>query len=122
MVLYGFGRIGRMLTRILIERSGGSDKWRLRAVVVQKKQADDLRKRASLLRRDSIHGPFRGAIVLDEAENAFVANGNMIRLHKADGIHNAIVLDNTGVWRDREGLEWHLKAKGVSSVILTAPG
>ena len=112
VVLYSFGRIGRMLTRILIERSGGSDKWRLRAVVVQKKQADDLRKRASLLRRDSIHGPFRGAIVLDEAENAFVANG----------IHNAIVLDNTGVWRDREGLEWHLKAKGVSSVILTAPG
>ena len=132
VVLYGFGRVGRMLTRILIERSGGSDKWRLRAVVVQKQQADDLMKRASLLRRDSIHGPFRGTIILDKAENAFVANGNMIRLLYADapghldyteyGIHNAIVLDNTGVWRDREGLEWHLKAKGVSSVILTAPG
>ena len=132
VVLYGFGRIGRMLTRILIERSGGSDKWRLRAVVVQKRQPDDLKKRASLLLRDSIHGPFRGTIHLDETENAFVANGNMIRLLYADapehldyteyGIHNAIVLDNTGVWRDREGLEWHLKAKGVSSVILTAPG
>ena len=132
VVLYGFGRVGRMLTRILIERSGGGDKWRLRAVVVQKKQADDLSKRASLLRRDSIHGPFKGTIILDEEANAFVANGNMIRLLYADapehvdyteyGINNAIVLDNTGVWRDREGLEWHLKAKGVSKVIVTAPG
>ena len=132
VVLYGFGRIGRMLTRILIELSGGSDSWRLRAVVVQQKQEDDLIKRADLLRRDSVHGPFRGTIVLDEAENAFIANGNMIRLLYADapgdvdytkyGIKDAIVVDNTGVWRDREELEGHLKAKGISSVILTAPG
>ncbi|MCZ6680746.1 MAG: glyceraldehyde-3-phosphate dehydrogenase [Candidatus Poribacteria bacterium] len=132
VVLYGFGRIGRMLARILIERSGGGDKWRLRAVVVNRKQPGDLMKRASLLRRDSIHGPFKGTIVIDEQENALVANGNMIRLLYADSpeyvdytqyaIHNAIVLDNTGVWSDRRGLEKHLKAEGVSKVILTAPG
>ena len=132
VVLYGFGRIGRMLTRILIELSGGSDSWRLRAVVVQQKQEDDLTKRTDLLRRDSVHGPFKGTITLDAVENAFVANGNMIRLLYAEtpgdvdytkyGIKDAIVVDNTGVWRDREGLECHLKAKGVSSVILTAPG
>ena len=132
VILYGFGRIGRTLARILIERSGGGAKWRLRAVVVRNEVRGDLPKRASLLRRDSVHGQFKGTIIVNEAENAFIANGNMIRLIYADtpehahynqyGIHNAIVLDNTGVWRDRSGLERHLKADGVKKVILTAPG
>lgn len=132
VVLYGFGRIGRMLARILIERSGGGDKWRLRAIVTQKKQKDDLRKRASLLRRDSVHGSFKGTIIVDEEENAIIANGNMIRILYAEapelvnytdyGIDQAVVLDNTGVWRDREGLGRHLQAQGVAKVILTAPG
>ena len=132
VVLYGFGRVGRILARILIARSGGGDKWRLRAVVVRTGTEDDLVKRASLLRRDSIHGPFKGTIVMDPEENAIVANGNMIRLlysdtpedvdYTAHGIENAIVLDNTGVWRDREGLERHLRAPGVAKVVLTAPG
>jgi glyceraldehyde 3-phosphate dehydrogenase len=130
VVLYGFGRIGRMLARILIERSGGSDKWRLRAVVVRPNDSD-LAKRASLLRRDSVHGPFKGTIILDEQEQAIVANGNMIRFLNAEapeqidytqyGIDQAIVLDNTGKWRDRAGLERHLAAPGVAKVILTAP-
>jgi glyceraldehyde 3-phosphate dehydrogenase len=132
VILYGFGRIGRMLARILIERSGGGDKWRLRAIVTQKKQQDDLAKRASLLRRDSVHGPFEGTIIIDRVENAIIANGNMIRILYADapeqagyhayGIERAVVLDNSGVWRDRKGLGKHLQAKGVSQVILTAPG
>ena len=132
LVLYGFGRIGRMLTRILIERGGGGDKWRLRAIVTRSQKGDTLDKRASLLRRDSVHGPFNGTIITDEAENALVANGNMIRFLHADapeeidytryGIENAIVLDNSGVWRDREGLGRHLKAPGIAKVVLTAPG
>ena len=132
VILYGFGRVGRMLARILIDRSGGGDKWRLRAVVVQRRTREDLEKRASLLRRDSIHGPFKGTVQLDRDENALVVNGNLIRiLHagspdKADyaayGIENAIVVDNSGVWRDRDGLGTHLRAKGVDKVILTAPG
>ena len=79
-----------------------------------------------------MHGPFEGTITIDEKENAIVANGNMIRLIYADapdqidytayGIDNAIVVDNTGKWRDRDGLSRHLKAKGVSKVVLTAPG
>ena len=132
IVLYGFGRIGRLLARLLIEKTGGGDKLRLRAAVVRKGSADDLIKRASLLRRDSVHGFFRGAITVDEQENAIVANGNMIRIIYADapeevdytqyGIKDAIVIDNTGKWRDRDGLGRHLKAKGTSAVILTAPG
>ena len=115
VVLYGFGRIGRLLARILVEKAGGGDKLRLRAAVVRKGGEDDLMKRASLLRRDSVHGPFNGAITIDEKENAIIANGNMIRLIYADapdqidytkyGIHDAILIDNTGKWRDRKGLK-----------------
>jgi len=132
VVLYGFGRIGRLLARILIEQTGGGDKLRLRAAVVRKGGEDDLQKRASLLRRDSVHGHFKGTITVDEKENAIIANGNMIRIIYSDapenvdyaqyGIHDAILVDNTGKWRDRQGLGRHLLAKGVSQVILTAPG
>jgi len=132
VVLYGFGRIGRLLTRILIEKSGSGEKLRLRAVVVRKGGADDLQKRAALLLRDSVHGPFNGIITIDMEENAIIANGNMIRIIYADapehvdytsyGINNAILVDNTGKWRDREGLGKHLKARGISNVLLTAPG
>ena len=132
VVLYGFGRIGRLLARILVDQVGGGNKLRLRAAVVRKGSDDDLVKRASLLRRDSVHGHFKGTIRVDEEENAIIANGNLIRIIYADdpaevdytqyGINNAIVIDNTGKWRDREGLGKHIKAKGTSHVLLTAPG
>ncbi len=133
VVLYGFGRIGRLLARILIEKAGGGNNLRLRAIVVRQGGAEnDLEKRASLLRRDSVHGPFDGSIRVDEKESALIANGNFIKVIYSDGpdkvdyteygINNAIVIDNTGKWRDEEGLGLHLKSKGVSRVILTAPG
>mgnify|MGYP001823116913 FL=1 len=133
VVLYGFGRIGRLMARILIDKTDGGDTLRLRAIVVRKGKApSDLVKRASLLRRDSIHGAFDGTIRVDEERQSFVANGNEVKVIYADapdtidyteyGIDNAIVVDNTGVWRDEAGLSLHLKSKGVSKVILTAPG
>lgn len=133
IVLYGFGRIGRLLARLLIERTGGGQSLRLRAIVVRKgNAANDLEKRASLLRRDSVHGSFKGTIQIDEERNLLIANGNEIQVIFSDGpdkvdytqygINNAIVIDNTGIWRDQEGLALHLKSKGVSKVILTAPG
>jgi glyceraldehyde 3-phosphate dehydrogenase len=132
IVLYGFGRIGRLLARLFIEKSGSGEKLRLRAAVVRKGGADDLVKRASLLRRDSIHGQFHGIITIDEEENAIIANGNMIRLIYADtpenvdytqyGINDAILIDNTGKWRDRDGLGRHLRAPGIAKVIVTSPG
>lgn len=132
IVLYGFGRIGRLLARILIAHSGNGEGLRLRAIVVRKGSADDLTKRASLLRRDSIHGPFDGTITVNEEDNTILANGTLIQVIYSEnpatvdytqyGIHNAIVVDNTGRWRDREGLSEHLKSKGVSRVLLTAPG
>jgi glyceraldehyde 3-phosphate dehydrogenase len=133
VVLYGFGRIGRLMARLMIEKTDGGDCLRLRAIVVRKGKApNDLVKRVSLLRRDSVHGAFEGTIRVDEERQSFIANGNEIKVIYADspdtidytayGINNAIIIDNTGVWRDEEGLSQHLKSKGASKVILTAPG
>lgn len=133
VVLYGFGRIGRLLARILVEKAGGGNNLRLKAIVVRKGNAEnDLQKRASLLRRDSVHGPFEGTISVDEENNQLIANGNRIQViysggpdqvdYTEYGIDNAIVIDNTGIWRDEDGLGLHLKSKGVSKVLLTAPG
>ena len=80
VVLYGFGRIGRLLARLLIEKTGGGQQLRLRAIVVRKQTDDDLDKRASLLRRDSVHGSFQGTIRVDEENSAIIANGNVIRV------------------------------------------
>lgn len=132
VVLYGFGRIGRILARLLIERQGTQNKLRLKAIVVRGGRAGDLEKRASLLRRDSVHGPFNGSITIDKERNAIKANGSYIQVIYANspaevdyqqyGIDDAIVVDNTGIWRDSEGLSQHKMAKGVKQVLLTAPG
>jgi glyceraldehyde 3-phosphate dehydrogenase len=133
IVLFGFGRIGRLMARLLIEKTGGGDTLRLRAIVVRKGKADDdLMKRASLLQRDSVHGPFEGTIRIDEERQSLVCNGNEVKIIYGDrpdgidytqyGIKNAIVVDNTGKWSDREGLSKHLQCPGVAKVILTAPG
>ncbi|MDA8603928.1 glyceraldehyde-3-phosphate dehydrogenase [Alphaproteobacteria bacterium] len=133
VVLYGFGRIGRLMARNYIERSGPAALLNLRAVVCRpsKDPKADLRKRASLLRTDSIHGAFNATIEVDEDSLCLIANGNRIQFiyaphpagidYGAFGIKNAILIDNTGVWSDEAGLGQHLSAKGVEKVLLTAP-
>lgn len=132
VVLYGFGRIGRLVARILIGHVGRSSGLRLRAIVVRQSIPNDLEKRASLLRLDSVHGAFDGTIDVDTDANTITANGTVIQVisssdpadvdYTAYGITDAIVIDNTGRWRDAEGLGQHLKSKGVARVLLTAPG
>ncbi|MEI7949744.1 MAG: glyceraldehyde-3-phosphate dehydrogenase [Gammaproteobacteria bacterium] len=132
VVLYGFGRIGRLVTRLLLENTGNGSVMRLRAVVVRKGKEGDLLKRVNLLRNDSIHGAFEGTVRCDEANSRIIANGNIIHFIDADapdkidytqyGINDALVIDNTGKWRDEAGLSLHLLSKGVSKVMLTAPG
>ncbi|MFE0464974.1 glyceraldehyde-3-phosphate dehydrogenase [Kitasatospora sp. NPDC058965] len=131
VVLYGFGRIGRLVARLLVEKAGSGNGLRLRAIVVRNGGGEDLVKRASLLRRDSIHGQFQGTITVDEARNTIVANGTEIKVIYSDdpttvdyteyGIKDAILIDNTGRWRDRAGLSKHLQP-GIAKVVLTAPG
>ncbi|MDX3774254.1 glyceraldehyde-3-phosphate dehydrogenase [Chromatiaceae bacterium AAb-1] len=131
VVLYGFGRIGRLLARLMLERSGPSSKLRLRAIVVRGGKKGDLEKRASLLRRDSIHGPFNGSITVDEENQGIKANGTFIKVIYAGSpeevdytqydINNALIVDNTGIWKDDKELSIHFKARGAAKVLLTAP-
>ena len=132
VVLYGFGRIGRLLARELIMQEGRGEQLRLRAIVTRDKGAGTVEKRASLLRVDSVHGAFPGIVEADEVNNALIIDGHIVHLIHAQqpedidytqyGINNALVIDNTGAFRDKEALSRHLKSKGASKVLLTAPG
>lgn len=133
VVLYGIGRIGRLLARELVSKTGKGDQLRLRAIVVREKNdAITLEKRASLLRYDSIHGDFMGSVVADAENNALIINGTTVHVISANSpeeidytkwnIKNALVIDNTGAFTTQEALSRHLKSKGVHKVLLTAPG
>ncbi len=131
VVLYGFGRIGRILTRLLLEQMASDKGLQLKAIVVRPGADNDLEKRASLLERDSIHGHFQGAVVVDEQNNGIIINGRFIQViyandpseidYTAYGIEDALIIDNTGKWKDEAGLSKHLQAKGAKKVLLTAP-
>jgi len=133
VVLYGFGRIGRLLARELMTRTGQGSQMRLRAIVTR--GAIDktiLEKRASLLQYDSVHGDFTGTVRIDLENKALIINGTTVHMISANGpeeidytaygIHDALVIDNTGAFRDKEALSRHLTSKGASKVLLTAPG
>jgi glyceraldehyde 3-phosphate dehydrogenase len=133
VVLFGFGRIGRLAARELIQQHGRGEQLRLRAIVTRGKNTDEeIKKRSSLLRKDSVHGKFRGVITEDFENKALVANGNTIHMIVSDdpstidytayGINDALLIDNSGIFRDEEKLSSHLKAKGIAKVLLTAPG
>ena len=130
IVLYGFGRIGRLVARMMTQTTGPGNYFRLKAIVIRKAADDDIFKRASLLTRDSVHGPFDGTVRVDEENSTLVINGNPVKVIYATNpdevnyadyeIHNPIVIDNTGVWRDEKSLSKHIES-GASKVILTAP-
>lgn len=131
VILYGFGRIGRLAARELISQAGKGEQLRLRAIVTRGSSDDDIIKRADLLRTDSVHGVFPGTVIEDLENKALIINGHTVHMidaknpedvdYTAYGIDNALVIDNTGVFRDDVELSRHLKAKGVSKVLLTAP-
>ncbi|MBB6498248.1 glyceraldehyde-3-phosphate dehydrogenase [Pedobacter cryoconitis] len=131
VVLFGFGRIGRLAARELILQAGKGEQLRLRAIVTRTYSDEELIKRAELLRTDSVHGTFNGIIIEDFINKALIINGQTIYFIVANkpedidyttyGIEDALLIDNTGVFRDREGLSRHLSSKGISKVLLTAP-
>ncbi len=132
VVLYGFGRIGRLVARELMAQEGKGEQLRLRAIVTRGENALSLEKRAALLREDSVHGPFPGTVEADIDNNALIINGRTIQViganapedidYTAYDINNALIIDNTGAFRDEEALARHLSAKGAEKVLLTAPG
>lgn len=131
VILYGFGRIGRLLARELMSKTGKGNQLRLRAIVLRDK-IDSLEKRASLLRYDSIHGDFKGSVFADPKNSALIINGTTVHIITANspeeidytefGISDSLVIDNSGAHTTEEALKRHLKSKGVSKVLLTAPG
>ena len=130
IVLYGFGRVGRLIARMLVQSTGPGNYFRLSAIVIRKASDGDIYKRASLLQRDSVHGSLNGTVRVDDASSSLVRNGNPVKIIYAggpdDGVYadhdilKPIVIDNTGVWRDEAGLSKHIKS-GAQKVILTAP-
>lgn len=130
VVVYGFGRIGRLVVRELIIQGNGSQ-LNVKAIVTRGNDAEQIMKRAALFRHDSIHGPFRGIAVENVDKKTITINGHTVKMiaannpeeidYEAEGIHDALLIDTTGVWNKREGLEKHLKAKGIAKVLLTAP-
>jgi glyceraldehyde 3-phosphate dehydrogenase len=133
VVLYGFGRIGRLLARELMLKMGKGEQLRLRAIVTRdKNDVISLEKRAALLRYDSIHGDFMGSVIVDAKNNALIINGTTVHLITANGpeeidytkfgIKDALIIDNTGVLTTEEALRRHLSSIGAQKVLLTAPG
>ena len=133
VVLYGFGRIGRLVARELMGKSGSGNQLRLRAIVTRDKISPTvLEKRAALLRSDSVHGDFQGTVKVDTNLHALIINGMTVYIISAlkpedidytnYGIKNALIIDNTGAFRDQKALQRHLIAKGAEKVLLTAPG
>ena len=132
VVLYGFGRIGRIAARELITQAGKGEQLRLRAIVTRDKSPEDIVKRADLLRSDSVHGHFPGTVIADVENRCILVNGHKVDMisagspeeidYTAYGIEDALLIDNTGVWRDRANLSRHLQSRGISKVLLTAPG
>ncbi len=130
VIVYGFGRIGRLVARELIIQGNGTQ-LNVKAIVTRGNSPDEIRKRASLFKNDSIHGPFRGVVMEDVENKTLTINGHIVKMlasnnpedidYEAEGIHDALLIDSTGVWTKREDLSRHLKAKGVSRVLLTAP-
>jgi glyceraldehyde 3-phosphate dehydrogenase len=132
VVLYGFGRIGRLLTRRMCALGHTTPGMKLAAIVVRKAGDKDLKKRASLLKFDSVHGTYEGVVKADEENQALIINGQSVKViyashpsevdYESYGIENALLVDNTGIWRDHDGLSVHLQRPGIERVVLTAPG
>lgn len=131
VVLFGFGRIGRLAARELISQAGKGEQLRLRAIVTRGNSDAEITKRADLLRTDSVHGPFPGTVIEDLTNKALIINGHTVHMidtknpedvdYTKYGINDALLIDNTGVFRDDKELSRHLQAKGISKVLLTAP-
>ena len=132
VVLFGFGRIGRLLARELMTKMGKGSQLRLRAIVTRGEINEQvLEKRASLLSIDSVHGDFLGTVQVDIENKALIINGTTVYMISASkpedidytiyGINDALIIDNTGAFRDQEELSRHLKSKGASKVLITAP-
>ncbi len=120
VAINGFGRIGRLVARAILERPDCG----LELVAIN--DLGDAKANAMLFKRDSVHGPFPGEVSADG--NDLVINGKRIHVtaerdpaklpHKANDID--IALECTGFFTDRDSAQKHLDA-GAKRVLISAP-
>ena len=102
IILFGFGRIGRLVARELMAQEGRGDQLRLRIIVLRNNDRLNMIKRASLLRTDSVHGKFKGTVIADTENKSLIINGQSIKVieasnpeeidYKSFGIDNALLM------------------------------
>src|SRR4051794_4791462 len=115
----GFGRIGRLVFRVL---AGRPEEFEVVAI----NDLSDAKHLALLLKYDSVHGPFKGTV--EAAEKALVVNGKEIRIttEKDPGLlpwkelKVQVALESTGRFTNKAALQKHIDA-GAERVILSAP-
>ncbi|MDQ3144967.1 MAG: type I glyceraldehyde-3-phosphate dehydrogenase [Pseudomonadota bacterium] len=120
VAINGFGRIGRLVARAILER----DDHDLELVAIN--DLADATANATLFRRDSVHGLFQGEVSAEG--DTMIVGGKRIRVtaerdpaklpHKELGVD--IALECTGFFADREGGQKHLDA-GAKRVLISAP-
>ncbi|TMM49746.1 type I glyceraldehyde-3-phosphate dehydrogenase [Qipengyuania marisflavi] len=120
VAINGFGRIGRLVARAILER----DDHDLELVSIN--DLADTKSNALLFKYDSTHGRFPGKV--ETGDNTITVNGKSIKVtserdpgnlpHGEQGID--IVLECTGFFQSHEAAEPHLKA-GAKRVLISAP-
>ncbi len=120
VAINGFGRIGRLVARAILERPDCG----LELVAIN--DLADAKSNALLFKRDSVHGAFPGEVAADG--NDLIVNGKRIHVtaerdpanlpHGANGID--IALECTGFFTDAESAGKHLTA-GAKRVLISAP-
>lgn len=118
VAINGFGRIGRMTTRVLLERKN--------VEIVAVNDLADTETLAHLFKYDSIHGGYKGTIEVEQ--NKVIIDGQSIAFSKEKSPANLpwkdlkvdIVIESTGFFRTKETASMHLTA-GAKKVIISAP-
>jgi len=120
VAINGFGRIGRLVARAILERNDHD----LELVAIN--DLADAKSNAMLFKRDSVHGPFPGEVSAEG--DAMIVNGKRIKVtaerdpaklpHAELGVD--VALECTGFFADREGGQKHLDA-GAKRVLISAP-
>ena len=116
----GLGRIGRMVLRSIFEENHKNLK------INHINNRADIRIACDLIKRDSIHGKFKGRVSVEN--NKLIINGNKISYSRETNInsitwkkHNVdIVLECTGKFNSRDKLIPHIK-NGAKKIIVSAP-
>lgn len=118
VAINGFGRIGRLTLKAALKKEN--------IEIVAVNDLTDSKTLAHLLKYDSVHGKFPGEV--SSEGNDLVVNGRKIKVYserdpaglpwKELGID--VVVESTGVFRDRENISKHLQA-GAAKVVLCVP-